>query len=375
MLLAGAGLLVRSWWHVSRVDPGFTPGRVLVMDVAAPASFNGQQRTDLFQRALEQIQAVPGVESAGITDDLFSSNPREHVLTFERNGGTISERFRLLRDEVSADFFRAMGTPLLHGRAFSRDDRPEAPPAAIVNEALARRAWPGGDAIGRRFMIGAREASGPWFTVVGVVADMRRQGPEREALPQIFVALAQNPASRNVGFFVRTSSDDPLTMAAAVRAAVRRVEPNAAIAGVATLEQQLGSYLTQRRFQTVLLGGFAAVALLMAAIGIYGLVQYSIVTRTREIGLRMAIGARPGDIFRMIVGEGLTLSLAGAGIGLIGALWLGRAGAGLLFGVTATDPLTFAAVSTLLTAVAVAACYFPARRAMKVDPIRALRTA
>lgn len=375
MLLAGAGLLVRSWWHVSQVDPGFAPERVLVMDVAAPASFDGQQRTDLFHRVLEQIQAVRGVESAGITDDLFSSNPREQVITVERDGGAISERLRLLRDEVSADFFRAMGTPLLRGRVFSRDDRPEAPPVAIVNDAMAQRAWPGGDPMGRRFMVGARDAGGRWFTVVGVVADMRRQGLEREALPQIFVSLAQNPASRNVGFFIRTSSDDPLTLAAAVRAAVRRVEPQAAIAGVATLEQQLGSYLTQRRFQTVLLAGFSAVALLMAAIGIYGLIQYSIATRTPEIGLRMAIGAQAGDIFRMIIGEGLALSLAGAAIGLVGALWLGRAGASLLFGVTATDPLTFAAVSVLLTTVAVAACYFPARRAMKVDPIRALRTA
>jgi ABC-type antimicrobial peptide transport system permease subunit len=208
---------------------------------------------------------------------------------------------------------------------------------------------------------------------VGVAGDMRRQGFEREALPQIFMPLAQNPPSRNVGFFIRTSSDDPLSMAGAVRAAVRRVEKDAPIYGVAPLELQLGSYLTQRRFQTSLLSGFSLVALLMAAVGIYGLIQYSIATRTQEIALRLAIGAQAGDIFRMILGEGLMLSLLGAAIGLVGALWLGRAGSSLLFGVTAADPLTFAAVSLLLTAVAAAACYFPARRAMKVDPIRALR--
>jgi putative ABC transport system permease protein len=176
-----------------------------------------------------------------------------------------------------------------------------------------------------------------------------------------------------VGLFVRTSSDDPLAMAGALRAAVGRVEKNAAISGVAPLEQQLGSYLTQRRFQTSLLTGFSVVALLMAAVGIYGLIQYSIATRTREIGLRMAIGARPGDIFRMIISEGLMLSLTGVVLGLVGAWWLGRAGSSLLFGVTASDPLTFTTVSLLLTAVALAACYFPARRAMRVDPIRALR--
>jgi predicted permease len=374
VLLVGAGLLVRSWQHVNNIDPGFRPERVLTMVVSAPPSFSlPAQRADLYDRVLAQIQAVPGVESAGAIDDLLTGNPREHVLTVERDDATITERLRLTSDEVSADFFRTIGTPLLRGRSLSMDDRPEAPRAAIINDALARRSWPGQDPVGRRFRLGARDADTPWFTVVGVVGDMRRQGPEREALPQIFVSLAQSPPSRNVAFCIRTSSDDPLAMAGAVREAVRRVEKNAAIDGVAPLEQQLGSYLTQRRFQTSLLTGFSVVALLMAAVGIYGLIQYSIATRTREIGLRMAIGAQPGDIFRMMIGEGLTLSLTGVALGLVGAWWLGRAGSSLLFGVTASDPVTFAAVSLLLTAVAIAACYFPARRAMRVDPIRALR--
>jgi putative ABC transport system permease protein len=218
-----------------------------------------------------------------------------------------------------------------------------------------------------------RESSGPWYTVVGVVGDMRRQGVEREALPQIFVSLAQNPPSRNVNLFIRTSSDDSLAMVAALRAAVRRVEKDAPIYGAEPLEQRLGTYLTQRRFQMSLLTGFSVVALLMAAVGIYGLIQYSIATRTQEIGLRMAIGAQANDILRMVIGEGLTLCLSGVVIGLVGALWLGRASSSLLFGVTATDPLTLATVSLLLTAVAIVACYFPARRAMKVDPIVALR--
>jgi predicted permease len=374
VLLVGAGLLVRSWWYVSNVDPGFTPERVLVMQVSTPPAFSlPAQRNDLYQRVLEQIQAVPGVESAGIIEDVFSSNPREHVLTVERHDGTVSERLRLTRDEISPDFFRALGTPLLRGRVFSIEDRPDAPPAAIINEALAWRSWPGRDAVGRRFRLGPQDSDGPWYTVVGVVGDMRRQGLERDALPQIFVSLAQSFASRNMGFFIRTSSDDPLAMAGALRAAVRRVERTAPIYGVAPLEQQLGTYLIQRRFQTSLLTGFSVVALLMAAVGIYGLIQYSIATRTQGIGLRIAIGAQPADIFRMIMGEGLTLSLTGAAIGLLGASWLGRAGSSLLFGVTASDPLTFTMVSPLLTAVAIAACYSPARRAMRVDPIAALR--
>jgi len=374
VLLVGAGLLVRSWWYVNNIDPGFVPERVLVMEVSTPPAFNvPAQRADLYRRVLEEVQTVPGVESAGIIDDLFTANPREHVLTVERDDRSVSERLRLTRDEVSPDFFRALGTPLLRGRFFSIADRPDAPPVAIVNDAMARRSWPGHDPVGRRFTLAPRYSDGPWYTVVGVVGDMRRQGQEREALPQIFVSLAQNPPSRNVGFFIRTSSNDPLAMAGALRAAVRRVEKNAAIYGVAALEQQLGTYLTQRRFQTSLLTGFSVVALLMAAVGIYGLIQYSIATRTQEIGLRMAIGAQAGDIFRMIIGEGLTLSLTGLALGLVGAWWLGRAGSSLLFGVTATDPWTSMTVSVLLTAVAGAACYFPARRATKVDPIAALR--
>jgi len=221
--------------------------------------------------------------------------------------------------------------------------------------------------------LGARDSDRPWYTVVGVVGDMRRQGLEREPFPQMFVSLAQSPPPRNVDLFIRTSSDDTMAMAGALRAAVRRVEKNAPVYGVAPLEQQFGTYLAQRRFLTSLLTGFSLVALLMAAVGIYGLIQYSIATRTREIGIRMAVGAQAGEIFRMILGEGLKLSLTGLMLGLLGALWLGQAGSSLLFGVTPTDPLTFIVVSLLLIAVAIAACCFPARRAMKIEPIVALR--
>jgi putative ABC transport system permease protein len=374
VLLVGAGLLVRSWWYVNNIDLGFTPERVLVMGVSTPTTFNAPaQRAQLYQRVLEQMQSVPGVESAGITGDLFVSNPRERVLTVDRDDGTVSERLRFARDEVSPDFFRTLGTPLLRGRFFTIGDQPETPPVAIINDAMARRSWPGHDPVGRRFMLGPRDSDGPWYTVVGVVGNMRRQGPEREAVPQIFVPLAQSPPPRNVDLFIRTSSEDPLAMAGTLRAAARRIEKNAPIYGVAPLEQELGTYLTQRRFQTSLLTGFSVLALFMAAVGIYALIQYSVATRTREIGLRMAIGAQRGDIFRMIISEGLMLSLASVVLGLVGAWWLGRAGSSLLFGVTASDPLTFATVSLLLTAVAFAACYLPARRATTVDPIVAIR--
>ena len=374
VLLAGAGLLVRSWWYVSRIDPGFRPERVLGLELSVPPAFSlPAQRTDLYHRVLDAIQTVPGVEYTGMIGDLFIGNTRERVVTVERDEGTVSERLQFAGDEVSAGFFQAMGTPLLRGRFFSIADGANAPPVAIINESMARRSWPGHDPVGRRFKLGPRGSALPWYTVVGVVGDMRRQGLEREPFPQMFLALAQSAPPRNVDLFVRTSSDDPMAMAAAIQAAVRRVEKNAPIYGVAALEQQFGSYLAQRRFLTWLLTGFSLVALLMAAVGIYGLIQYSVATRTQEIGVRMAVGAETGEIFRLILGEGLKLSLTGLILGLLGALWLGQAGSGLLFGVTATDPLTFLAVSLLLIAVAAAACCFPARRAMKIEPIVALR--
>jgi putative ABC transport system permease protein len=312
------------------------------------------------------------VERAGVIGDLFIGNAREQLLTAEGDAGTVSEPLRFRRDEVSTDFFTTLGTPLLRGRFFSIGDGPDAPRVAIINDAMARRSWPGRDPVGRRFTLGPRDSDGPWYTVVGVVGDMRRQGLEREPVPQMFEPLAQAPP-RSVDLFVRTSMKDPLTLAGALQAAVRRVEKHAPIYGVAPLEEQLGTYLAQRRFQTSLLTCFSIVALLMAAVGIYGLMQYSIATRTQEIGLRMAIGAQAGDIFRMIVGEGLTLTLIGLALGLVGAWWLEQAGSALLFGVTATDPLTFVIVSLVLTAVALAACCVPARHAMKIEPIVALR--
>lgn len=371
VLLVGAGLLVRSLWSIENVDPGFIPDRVLSMTLSSPAFGATAQLSDFYDRVLEQIQSLPGVESAGIIGQFFIDNSPEQILTTDGDARTISGQLRVRRDEVSGGFFKALGTPLLRGRFFSVSDGPDSPRVAIINDTLARRLWPGRDPIGKRVNVG-RDSDRQWFTVVGVVGDMRRQGLENEPIPQMFEPLAQNP-SRHVTVLVRTSMTDSLKMAGTLQAAVHQVEKHALLYHVATLENRLGAFLTERRFQTSLLIAFSVVALLMAAIGIYGLIQYSIATRTHEIGIRVAVGAQAGKIFGMIIREGLKLSLTGLGLGLLGALWLGRAGSSLLFGVTATDPLTFIAVSLLLTAVATAACYFPARRAMKVDPIVALR--
>jgi len=381
ILLAGAGLFVRSWWYVNSTDPGFRPERVLFVGLSAPPDFDTPaKRNVLYQRILDAMQSVPGVERAGIIGDLLIGNSREQVVTVERNDGAVTDRFRFAAgEEVSPDFFGAMGTPLLRGRFFTKEDAVQPPPevnagaVAIINESMARRSWPGQNPLGRRLKLGSLETTNRWYTVVGVVGDMRRQGLEVEPFPQLFMPLSSIAAPRNIDLFLRTSHEDPLLVASSVREAIRRVEKNAPVYLLSPLEQQLGVYVAQRRFQTSLLTGFSLVALLMAAVGIYGLIQYSIVTRTQEIGIRMAIGAQASEIFRMILGEGLRLSLTGLLCGLLGALWLGQMGSSLLFGVSPTDPWTFLTVSVLLTAVAVAACWIPARRAMKIEPITALR--
>ncbi|MEO7189711.1 MAG: FtsX-like permease family protein [Vicinamibacterales bacterium] len=287
-------------------------------------------------------------------------------------GGPVSERLRLRRDEVSSGFFATVGTPLLRGRLFSAEDAPDAPRVALINDAMAGRLWPGEDSVGRRFKLAAVDAEAPWFTVVGVVGEMHRQGPEREAIAQMFEPLAQNP-SRLVTLLVRTSSDDPLTLSRSLETVVRAVDRRVPIYGVRTLEDGYGAFLAQRRFQTALMIGFSAVALLMAAIGIFALMQHSVAMRTREIAIRIAVGAEATEILRMVLREGMALSLWGLGLGLLGAIALAPIGSSLLFGVTASDPTTFVAVSLLLTGVAAAACYIPARRAMKVAPVAALR--
>jgi putative ABC transport system permease protein len=372
MLLVGAGLLVRSLWSVENVDLGFRPARVLSMQLSTTAFKTPAQRSGFYNGVLEQIESLPGVESVGIIGDLFIGGNPERIVTAEGNARSVTERMRFRSDEASAGFFKAVGTALRRGRFFSAADGPDSPPVAIINDAMARRLWPGLDPVGKRFKAGAADSAAPWYTVVGVVGDMRRQGLEQEPIPQMFEPLAQNP-SRLATLLVRTSTDDPRRMVGAVQAAVRRVEKHVPIYGVTTLDDRLGAFLTQRRFQTSLLIGFSVIALLMAAIGIYGLIQYSIARRTHEIGIRMAIGAQAVEIFRMTIGEGLKLCLTGLVIGLAGALWLGRAASSLLFGVSATDPLTLVTVSLLLTVVAMAACFFPARRAMKVEPMVALR--
>jgi putative ABC transport system permease protein len=372
VLLTAAGLLVRSWQLVTRVDPGFRPERVLSMNLSTTSFAAPAQRILFYDAVLAQTASLPGVERAAIISELRIGDSAPRLVTAEGSTGPASERLPLRMHEASEGIFAALGTPLLRGRFFSGDDRSTGSPVAIINETMARRLWRGPDAVGRRFKLGPADSENTWFTVVGVVGDMRRQGMEIEPIPQMFEPLAQNP-SRLAILLVRTSTEDPLTAAASIQAAVRGIDKQVPIYGVTTLESRLGADLAQRRFQTALLAGFAAVGLAMAAVGIYGLILYSATTRTREIGIRLAVGAQRGDILRMMIREGLQLSAIGLAVGLAGATVVARAGAALLFGVTSTDPVTLGGVSVLLTLIALTASYLPARRAARIDPIRALR--
>jgi putative ABC transport system permease protein len=363
LLLVGAGLLIRSWQYLERVDPGFRADGVFVMNVRSPVGTRAPQQHEFRERLLREIGHRPEVSRVGLLSDLFISNYGEENISIE--GGHLPIRLQYRRDEVGGDAFQALGTRLLRGRFFSDDDRQDSPRVAIVNDTMARRLWGASDPVGRKF----RQGDGPWFTVVGVIADMRRQGIELEPIPQMFEPMTQNPSGGGI-LVLRTSAQDPSRL---IQAAVRALDKNALAHGFESLADSLAAQSKPRRVQTSLVAGFAAVAVLLAAIGIYGLIDYSITARRQEIGIRMAIGAQRADIFRMVLGEGFELSVTGLAIGLAAAVWAMRGVSSLLAGVSATDPLTLAAVSLLLLGVATCACLAPARRAMNVEPALAIR--
>ena len=371
VLLAGAGLLARSWWNLMLVDPGFRPEHVLSLAISTPSGMPDGRRGAFYEQVAEAAGALPGVLNAGVSSELFVTNAGDVTLTAE-GAEQAAVRLPLRRDEVAGDVFATLQTPLLRGRTFSAADGPTAARVAIINEAMAQQVWGSRDPIGRRLTFNPSSPNPTWFTVVGVVGNMRRQGLEIEATPQMFEALAQNPSRRAI-LFVRSGGDDPSPLVPLLRAAVRGVDANAVIYGVTTADARLGALLAPRRLQTSLLAAFSLAALLLATLGIYGVIQYSVAARTHEIGIRMALGASLGDVFRMVVREGLVLSAAGLVLGVFAALWLTRLGATLLYGVTPTDPLTFAAASLLMVAVAAAASWLPARRATRIAPIVALQ--
>jgi len=372
MLLCGAGLLVRSFVAIQAVAPGFRTERVLLMRINLPRSRyggNGDPRTEAFyQLALERINALPGVQSTGAIGDFFIEHNPDLTVVVEGHPPVTPDQAipPLTSSGISSGYFQTMGVPLLRGRFLSDQDRGQgSPQVVIINEAMARNFWPGEDPIGKRFK---HPGPSPWRTVVGVVGDMRQQGQEKQAVPQFF----DLGWSIDMDLVVGTTSD-PLPLAATVRSVVHSIDQTLPTFGITTVEQRLSEFNSPRRFETWLLSLFSAIALLLATIGIYGLMHYSVAQRTHEIGIRIALGAQASDVLCLVIRQGIVLALIGVALGIAGALWLTKTISSLLYGVTATDPVTFTGAPLLLLSMALLACYIPARKAMKVDPMVALR--
>ena len=376
VLLAGSGLLVRSLWRIFAVDSGFDAEHVLTLHVywpGAPAnSADEKKRNSLYGELLARFQALPGVTSTGATSNvLFPSEMYKVPFVIEgRPAEPPGQRPFLPNGEATQGYFQTMGIPLLRGRVFEQADTIEnAPPVIIINETMARRYWPNKDPIGKQLKFDDPNFKSSWFTIVGVVGDVRQDGLE---MPPGLMAYSPSVGEWTDDLVVH-SKNNPRALVAAVREQVHAMDPNLAIDHVGVLSDLLSLHESQRKFNALLLGGLAFIALLLAAVGIYGTVSYWVRQRTPEIGIRMALGADQKNIFAQIIKSGMQFIFAGIALGIVGALAAARLIASLLFAVAASDPLTFAAIAILMILVALAACWIPARRAMRVDPIVALR--
>ncbi|HEV2915198.1 MAG TPA: ABC transporter permease [Pyrinomonadaceae bacterium] len=374
VLLVGAGLLARSFLRLQGVDPGFQADRAVSMRVTLPRVKYSErvQRAAAFAEMEKRLGTTPGIEAAGFALEapLAGDQQGTELLIEGQTPPPPGQEQHTSFTFVTPGYFRAMGIPLLGGRAFSERDTPESTQVVIINEALARRYFPTEDPIGKRVFVGFNEEEAR--QIVGVVGAVRYNALSEEANPGVYTPYSQVPWSRTMTLMVRSAAA-PSAVLATVREQLRAVERDAPIYDVKTMNEIVGESIARPRFSALVLGIFAGAALVLAAVGLYGVMAYSVTQRTREIGIRMALGAQARDVLRMVVGQGLKLIVTGLLIGVIGALLLTRLMKSLLFGVSAVDPVTFCAVSVLLTVVALLACYIPARRATRVDPMEALR--
>jgi len=376
VLLTGAGLLIRSFLAVQAVDPGFQPERVLTMNITLPSG-TLESRNAFYDAVLERVRALLGIQAAGEVDALFELGGVGNLglRVIEGRPPEPKEQWTPLSwASIRGDYFQAMGTSLLSGRYFTRQDGPNSPLVAIIDESMARRYWPGQDPIGKRFKgQDPRGHNDDWLTVVGVVHDMRRSGLEKNPTPHVFEPCGQALDGDRTGALVVRTTGTSRSIAAAVRATVRELSNTAILSNVSTMEDQLAEQLSPRRFQASLLGLFSGIAMVLAVVGIFGVMHYSVAQRVHEIGIRAALGARPQDVLHLVLGHATKLVFSGITIGIFAALALTRFMTSLLFGVGPTDAFTFFAVSVSLALVALIASYIPARRAMRVDPMVALR--
>ncbi len=373
LLLIGAGLMIRSFMRLLRVDPGFKSEHVLTMQLSLPQTKYAQppQRVAFYRQVLQRLEALPGVKAVGAINQLpltGSSSDR----TFNEQGKPPQNpppnaEFRV----VSPGYFRAVGIPLVKGRYFADTDQETTPKAVIINQAMARRYWPGEDPLGKRISFDGAPGQPNWREVVGIVGDVRQLGLGSEAKPEMYVPFTQFPRLNMT--LVAQSAGDPAKLTSAVRSEVRAIDADQPVYNTRTMEEVLAQSVAKQRLNMLLLGIFAGVALVLAAIGIYGVMSYTTAQRMHEFGIRMALGARPKDLLTLVLGQGMLLALLGVVLGLVAAFLATRVMSSLLYGVSSTDPLTFIGVALLLLLVALAASLVPARKATRVDPIIALR--
>jgi putative ABC transport system permease protein len=375
VLLIAAGLMTKSFLRLQSVSPGFNPENLITLEMQLPESkYADKDRQAIFQKQLVQrIAQIPGVQAVGTVDNLpFSGNEANFGFTIEGQPPlNAAERPRAFLRNVSPNYFESMEIPLRKGRTFADSDNANAPGAAIINETAARRFWPNEEPLGKRFKRGRADSQNPWLTVVGLVAPVSHTSLQVASQPEVYQPFQQNPGL-NLTLIARTKSD-PAAYAGAVRREVSALDNDLPVAHIKFMDEIIGKSVAQPRVYALLLGIFAGLALILASIGIYGVMSYTVTQRTHEIGIRMALGARPLDVVKLIVKQGMILGIAGIIIGLIVSFALTRLLASQLFGVTANDPITFIAIPLLLMFVALVACYIPAKRATKVDPMVAVR--
>jgi putative ABC transport system permease protein len=366
VLLIGAGLMVKSFWRLQQVDPGFDPKNVLTMQIDLPLSKypEGREWSQFFHQLTEKVETLPGVKSVGWAWQvpLGGSDAATNFIIEGRSTDSAQAPLAGIR-RVDGGYFRTMGTPIQQGREFTEQDKQSTNKPIIINETMARRFWPDESPIGKRINVlrASRE-------IVGIAKDDKYSAIDADAAPEMYIQ--SNLWSMNL--LVRTDSE-PLKMVAAIRSQVESIDKDQPISEVTTLEQRLSTSASTRRFNMLLMAIFAGVAMMLAVVGIYGVMSYSVTQSTREIGIRMALGANSRNVLVLVAEHGMALAVVGVAIGAAASLVLTRLIAGLLFGVSATDSMTFALVALLLTSVALLACYLPARRATKVDPMVALR--
>jgi predicted permease len=376
LLLIGAGLLINSFIRLRHVDPGFRSENLLTMKIVLPETrYPDKQRRSLFyDELLRRVETLPGVASAAVATNLpLTSSGNSVGIAIEGRADPAPDRVPIVITRVvSSGYFKTMTIPLLEGRVFTEGDKADSPPAVVISETTARRFWPGENALGKHIKVGRSTSRQPWLTVVGVVKDVRQFELIIEPQPQMYLPYRQADFFEPRSMIIRTNFD-PLSLAGTVRQTVWEIDKDQPVSDISSMEEIVSDSVARQRFSMLLLGIFAGLALVLAAVGIYGVMSYSVAQRTREIGIRMALGAQRSDVLKMTVGHGFRLVLTGVAIGLAAAFVLTRVMSTLLFGVSPTDPLTFITISIVLVSVAVLASYVPARRATRVDPMFALR--